>query len=155
MIKLKTGSLLLHSVNGDFELLDLNDLHDSLFDCCVEIGIDDQELPADIINVVTTFASNHDKIDERELERLIVRILMDSGLHALAELFASKRGTAPEFILDERVNPDEDTIRTILRSEPFFVAKPINQLSSMIVGQLEKLGFDRCGRNLIIELAFI
>ena len=72
MIKLKTGSLLLHSVGGDFELFDLNELHDCLYECCLEVGVDDQELPSDIINVVITFANDQEALQERELERLIV-----------------------------------------------------------------------------------
>jgi hypothetical protein len=153
MIRLRTGSVLVRGDDGSKRLVDLCDLKDVLWDACQELGLDDPDLPADVIGVVATFVEQRSDLDVTKLDRLVVKILMDSGLHALAESFAAHRGSVPELMFDEVVDPDDDAIGEILRSEPFFLAKPIKKLTTMVLSQLEKLGFTTCGRNLIVELA--
>lgn len=153
MIRLRSGSVLVRGDDGSKRLVDLCDIRDVLWESCQELGLDDPDLPADVIGVVATFVEQRSDLNMKKLDRLVVKILMDSGLHALAESFAANRGSVPELMFDEVVDPYEDAIGGILRSEPFFLAKPIEKLTTMVVSQLEKLGFATCGRNLVVELA--
>ena len=139
--------------NGTKRLVDLSELHDDLSLSCTRQGLTDPDLPSDVISVVSTFVDRHGEVDAEKMDRLVVRILMDSGLHALAETFATVREIAPEFILDEVIDPSSTTIEAILKSEPFFLTKPTDRLTSIVLSHLKNLSFATCGRNLIVELA--
>ncbi len=152
MIKLQSGSILLQQPEGELEFLDVDHLHDCLWSCCRRVGIDDPELPSDIMNVVTTFSEHRRDLKGEDVDQLITKILADSGLRELAVEFAKTR-KAPVEPADEMIRPTRDGILATLRNDPFFLAKPLDQLTTMVLAELERLSFTCCTRALITELA--
>ena len=153
MIKLQTGSVLIKQPDGDLEFLNLDQLHDVLTQCCLENGVDDLELPGDVLSVVSTFLSRRQHVLPEDIHQLIIRILCDSGLRLLAEAYARRVNSPETFERSDFISPDELEIQKLLSDEPFFVAKPVEQIATMVMAQLKHLKFSRCNQSFIIELA--
>ncbi len=154
MIKMQSGSILLQTPTGEQEFLDLDLLHDDLWASCLEAGVEDSEMPDDIISVITGFVGRGSVLSSEEVNSLVLQMLCDSGLHDLADAFAQRRHAISTVLsTEEIITPDHEQILAILRNQPFFLAKPVDQIATMVESQLDQLKFTECSRRFVIELA--
>ena len=154
MIRLQAGEILLQREDGDFEFLDLDELHEILWQSCLDASIEDCELPGDIIDIVINYVNNQETVNRDQVNSMVLQVLTDSGLHGLSTAFQNMTSASyPENSRDKMVDPYSVDITKMLHEDPFFIAKPVPQLSSMVLAQFDKLGFNNCSRGFVLELA--
>ena len=152
MIRLQAGTILLETPDGGTEFLDLDRLHEEIWACCRKVGIDDPEMPDDIIGVITAFAGRQPRLTVSEVDALVLQILCDSGFRQLAEAFACQRPEAALPAGVKLVEPDEALVRDLLSREAFFVNKPVPAVAGMVLAHLDRLNFSRCTPAFLVEL---
>ena len=154
MIKLQSGSILLRTPDGDQEFLDLDALHDDLWASCQAVGIEDPEMPDDILGVVCAFVDRGVQLTAADIDAMVLQILCDSGMRALADEYAKRRHASASVVNpEEMISPAPDLVAELLREQPFFLGTPIEKLTNLVLVQLGKLGFTECNRRFIVELA--
>lgn len=156
MIKLAPETILVHRADGSVEPLAVDQLEAELAECCAATGVDDGELPVDIVRVISHYFGGgrlRAAADDGEVEALVCRVLVDAGLRELAEAFVARRGTE-EAAARERLAPREAAEREVLlRADPFFVGRPIDRLVAEMESVLERLGLVTITAAAFVELA--
>jgi len=155
MIRLNPAVLRLAAPPGEV-LFNLDELQRDLWQCCREVGLHESELPADVVAVLAQYAESR-RGDARplapeDLERTVVRMLLDVGLAELAASLKQRRGANDE-PPEDALPVEAGAVRQILAADPFFLAKPLDLLCQQTAEKLLTLGLRRVRPTLVRELA--
>ena len=157
MIKLSNNSFVSPTSNDVHDVISLGSLEEKLQLACKSSGYPNSNLSHDILSTVMDYIlwchETHKPLTLAELEKLVFRILWDTGLYEVANKFSSNdKIFSPNYDI-RFINPDRVSIGHILSQNPIFRNKPIDGICDFLLEKLSKLGLEKITDKLLIALA--
>lgn len=156
MIRLHSGSILLNNGDGGEAVLSIDALREELSHCCQAADIGDPDFADDILAVVRDFLTESREsgliCTRVDLDELIARILVDTGLREVAAHYCECRDLTSHSNAERLVAASKETIVELLRGDPFFLTKPIAGVAERIAETVQNLGFAATTERFLLEL---
>jgi len=156
MIKLQAEKMIVHDA-GAGRLLDLEELRADLDDCCRQAGLKEPDLADDLVGIVRRYGSERLRrgatVTLVEVEALVVRILLDSGLRSVATLFQQQRQLPAADSSGEFAAIATLDLADLLSRDPFFLARPSAEVLELLPTMLERLHLRRVSPAFVQTLA--
>lgn len=156
MIKLQDTHLVVHH-DGASRLLAVDDLRRDLERSCAAAAIPEPDLADDVLEVVRRFCLEQQRRGTPpallELERLIVQVLVDSGLREVARSFQQARRLPPAEFAAELLPIANLRVSEVLGRDPFFLTRATAEVADAVTALLDRLPFPQVSPALVQHLA--
>ncbi len=160
MIQLHPRRILLRNSEGERESVDLGDIEGALDRSLAVCGVRGSWLADHILVALRDYASVADGSDEksgwdqRSLQRILARMLIDAGYADVAAVFSDECRLRDESVeVEPRDGWDQRRIEALLRRELKAIEHLTPKLGELVAEKLHGLGLSRVADSLIVELA--
>jgi hypothetical protein len=156
MIKLQDTHLVVHH-EGASRLLAVDELRRDLERSCAAAAVPEPELAEDVLEVVRRYCHEQQRRGPPpallELERLIVQVLVDSGLREVAVRFQQARRLPPAEFAAELLPVAGLRVGEVLARDPFFLTRATAEVAEAVTAMLARLPFPQVSPALVQQLA--
>ena len=157
MIRVFSGNLLIREAD-ECRVLDVDRLRQELQRCCRAVGVPDSWLSEHLAlaaeeHLAQRQGSGSDMPSRQDVDRLVVRLLTDTGYVDVAAEFCRCREIPPESMTVGMSAWDLPRIRRVLAASLPFGREQLDTVSDAVARRLQALGFGEVTDRLITELA--
>lgn len=157
MIRVFSGNLLIREAD-ECHMLDVDRLRQELQRSCRAVGVPDSWLSEHIAlaaeeHLAQRQGSGSDMPSREDVDRLVVRLLTDTGYVDVAAEFCRRREIPPESMAAGMSTWDLPRIRRVLAAALPFGREQLDTVGDSVAGRLQTLAFVEVTDRLITELA--
>lgn len=156
MIQISSTYVQLRQSDGQDFFYNLDELRCALDRHCRQLGVKQPDLLDDLLELLRVYTRETQlpALTRPDLERLVARLLIDAGQRELAEAYlAAVPGPAGSPSPGPQLDCTPANLRQALAGDPFFLAKPRDEILPPLLAAIQQLGLRQVSETLVLELA--